>query len=70
MWLVGEDIEPGLCRVIPDDRCYWARLSGLSGSIDDVIANELPVGPTYVEVLATDFAFETQRCGTWTKVDQ
>ena len=67
-WLVGRDIEPGLYRAIAGERCYWARLGGLSGSSDDILSNELPVGPTYVEILSTDVAFETKRCGAWTKV--
>ncbi len=37
---------------------YWARLSGLSGDLHDIIASDLPPGGRcYVEISATDLAF-------------
>ena len=73
-WIVGDDIEPGRYRTPNDAKgsfvlCSWTRLSGLSGDLDDVIAIKLPSGPTYVEILPTDVAFETDDCGLWTKVE-
>ena len=73
-WLVGDDIEPGLYRVVIEgsgilDSCYWARLSGLSGEFEDLIANDNAQGTAYVEIMATDVAFETT-CGPWMKVEQ
>jgi hypothetical protein len=66
---VGEEIQPGLWRTTTANTCYWARLSGFGGDLDDVISNELPSGSTaLVEILATDVGFRSSRCGTWTRV--
>ena len=62
---VGSDIQPdtyvGNPGVEIGDSCYWARLSGLSGSLDDIIANGNAIGQFYVEVKSTDSYF-TVRC--------
>lgn len=69
-WIVGEDIQAGVYRNDGNGNyCYWERLSGLSGSLDDVITNGLPQGPVSVEIMETDTAFSTQGCGTWTRVE-
>lgn len=66
---VGEEIQPGLWRTSTANTCYWARLSGFSGDLGDLISNELPSGSTaLVEILATDVGFRSSRCGTWTRV--
>ena len=70
MWLVGDDIKAGVYRTVPTGRCYWPRLSGLSGGFDDLIANDNIDAPSYVEILPTDKAFQSVRCGTWTKVEE
>ena len=67
-WLVGDDIQPGRYRVVPGGLCYWARLSGLSGALTEILANDLPGGPTYVEILPTDTAFTSRGCAMWSKV--
>jgi hypothetical protein len=62
-YLVGTDIKPGIYVGQAGqgvfDSCYWARLSGLSGALDDVLANANAVGLYYLEVLPTDKALET-----------
>jgi hypothetical protein len=62
-YLVGKDIKPGIYVGLAGqgilDSCYWARLSGLSGDLDDVLANDNAVGQYYVQVLPTDKALET-----------
>lgn len=64
--LVGTDIQPGIYRnAEAGDGCYWARLSGVGGEFGDIIANDNSAGPTIVEILATDKAFESTRCGKW-----
>ncbi len=64
---VGTDIAPGTYRAPGGDACYWARLSGFSGEIDDVIANGgFNANPT-VTIASSDAGFETRGCGTWTK---
>jgi hypothetical protein len=62
---VGVDIQPGVYTSQGGSTCYWARLAGLSGSSDDVIANNLQSGPQVVQIAPTDAAFTTSRCGTW-----
>ena len=41
------------------DSCYWGRLSGLSGDLDDIIANDNANGPFYVTVMESDVALTT-----------
>ncbi|GAA1821640.1 hypothetical protein GCM10009771_21540 [Nesterenkonia flava] len=60
MYLVGTDIQPGTYYTNAD-RCYWARLSGFSGNLSDILANGNTRGTTYVTIAPTDTAFET-RC--------
>lgn len=67
LFLVGEDIQPGTYRGEGGSMCYWARLSGTSGELDDVIANGLPEGPTVVTIAESDVAFETRGCSDWVR---
>lgn len=47
--------------------CYWERLREFSGSISDVIANNIAPGTrVIVDILTSDAGFKTSRCGTWT----
>ena len=61
--LVNKDIQPGQYRGEAGtgllDSCYWARLSGTSGSFDELLANDNAVGACYVTVLPSDYALET-----------
>lgn len=63
---VGTDIQPGTYRSAGSDSCYWARLSGLSGDLHDIIANSGSPGPQVVQIAPSDVAFKTQSCPTWT----
>lgn len=66
-WEVGTDIEPGTYRLREaPSLCYWARLSGFGGGLDDIIANGNEGAPAIVTIAATDTGFESARCGTWT----
>ncbi|MFP7366319.1 hypothetical protein SFC07_11200 [Corynebacterium callunae] len=68
--LVGVDILPGTYRYDGSaDSCYWARLSGFSGTTEDIIANGNPSGQAFVTIEATDKAFQSNRCGLWTLVE-
>ena len=73
-FLVPDEVKPGTYRTrVPADSvgCYWARLKGTSGSIEDVIASDIQdAGATVtVTVKATDKAFKIDNeCGTWTKI--
>lgn len=67
-FLVNKDIEPGTYRTDGGSSCYYERLSGTSGSFDDIIANDNPRGQTVVTIVPSDVAFKSQRCGTWNKI--
>jgi hypothetical protein len=68
-YAVPAEVKPGTYRAPnPDGDCYWARLKGFSGDLDDVLANGNPSGPARVTIAPTDKGFESARCGGWTKV--
>lgn len=69
MFVVNDEIEPGLYRTDQGIN-YWERLSGFSGEFDDIIANGLPDGQSYVEILESDVAFNSQGSGEWVKVEE
>lgn len=62
---VGIDIYPGIYHTNGGQTCYWERQSGLTGKFDDIIANEFGSGPQTVQILPSDVAFKSNRCGTW-----
>lgn len=69
---VGDDIEPGTYTtdgVDPDGLfpfCYYAWLSGLSGELEDIIANNNIEGPGTVVVAEGDAALELSGDCEWT----
>jgi hypothetical protein len=66
--IVGTDIEPGTYRSEGTWMCYWARLKGFSGELDDIIAN----GNNPKEIITisnSDTAFETSGCGRWVAIE-
>lgn len=63
--LVGVDVQPGTYKSDSPD-CYFARLSGTSGTFDDIIANGN--GATIVTIDPSDNAFESRDCAPWTQV--
>jgi len=67
-WRVGTDIEPGLYWT-ETKGCYWARLSGFSGTLAEIIANDNTSGPAYVTIIETDTGFESSRCEAWVPVE-
>jgi hypothetical protein len=67
-WVIDTHIAAGTYEAEGGDSCYWERLSGLSGELDDVIANDLPEGPTTVEIDPDDVAFNSIDCGEWSPV--
>lgn len=67
--LVGKDIEPGTYRSNGGSMCYWARLAGLSGGLEDILANDFGSGgQQVVEILPTDMAFKSTNCGRWAQI--
>lgn len=67
-FVVGKDIHPGTYRTrVASPGCYYARLKGFGGSVDDIIANENTDFPAIVTIAATDKGFQSENCGTWTE---
>lgn len=65
---VGVDVKPGTyVSAAPDENCYWARLKGSGGSLDDILANNNTSGRSVVTIKKTDKFFETSGCEPWTK---
>lgn len=66
-YIVGEDIRPGTYRLREAaDLCYWERLSGFGGSLDEIIANNSGSGFFTVTIKRSDAGFSSSGCGTWT----
>ncbi len=67
-WLVGSEVPAGTYRTRTNrEACYWERLSGLTGDLDDIIANEFSDHTQVVTIAPTDLAFSTDSdCGIWT----
>lgn len=69
VWLVGEEIAPGIWRNSDSSNsCYWERRSGLGGTFGEIITNEFSTAIQTVAIGASDVAFYSHRCGTWTKI--
>ena len=66
MQIVGRDIAAGTYRAPGGRFCYWERLRGFGGTLGDIIANNLGVGPQIVTITATDKGFDSTGCGRWT----
>ncbi|MET4047431.1 hypothetical protein BJD99_20470 [Rhodococcus sp. 1163] len=71
-WAVGTDIVPG--TYVSDGAsdeygCYWERASSFEGDFDSIIANDFispDSGQAVVTIKASDVAFNSEDCGTWT----
>jgi hypothetical protein len=68
-FIVNTDIAPGTWQASGGEGCYWERLSGFGGVLDDIIANNVTDGPAVVTIAPNDVGFNSARCGTWTKID-
>ena len=65
---VGKDIQPGTYRTrVGAFNCYYARLNGFGGTVDDIIANNNTDAPAIVTIAPTDAGFTSENCGTWTQ---
>lgn len=64
--IVGEDVQPGTYRTRTAAAfCYWERLSGFGGTLDDIIANGTGEGYFVVSIAPTDAGFSSDGCGSW-----
>ncbi len=68
-YFVGTDIEPGTYRSSGSSGCYYERLSDFTGNMDSLIDNGATDASAIVTIAQTDAGFESQRCGTWTKIE-
>lgn len=64
---IGSKVKPGVYVSANSNKagCYWARLQGFSGSLDDIVASDFGPGQMIVEIMDTDKGFKSSRCGTW-----
>lgn len=76
LWLVGREVEPGTYIAEQDEAgaaaCHWLRLTGFSGSGEDVLSRgeAVDVGePLTVAIKEGDIAFATDGCTNWRRVD-
>ena len=65
VWLVGEEITPGVWSAPGGVSCHWARRSGF-GFGDGIIGNGSGSGTQTVAIEPTDLAFSSSGCGEWT----
>jgi hypothetical protein len=67
-YIVGTDVSAGTWRSTGGELCYWARLKGFGGTLDEIIANDNVLGgSTVVTIGSADKGFVTRGCGTWTR---
>lgn len=65
-WRVNGDIAPGTYRnTDSSESCYWKRLSGFSGSFEEIKANGISDYRMIVTIAPSDAGFESTRCGAW-----
>ncbi|MEN2744090.1 hypothetical protein [Sinomonas halotolerans] len=65
---VGIDILPGTYYGYASGySCYWATLTGFTGSLNNIYANDLPSGWFAVTIPPTAKGFEVHGCGTLTR---
>lgn len=64
--VVGSDVQPGTYRTrSAQSFCYWERVSGFGGSLDEIIANGTGEGFFTVTIGDGDAGFSSSGCGTW-----
>jgi len=68
-YIVGTDIEPGTYRNSGSSSCYYERLSEFTGDLNAIIANGNAEEPTVVTIGPADAGFQSNDCGTWTKLE-
>src|SRR6266487_1920953 len=66
-FVVGKDIKPGTYKSGGQQGCYYARLSGFGGTVDDIISNANTDTAAIVTISASDKGFQSDSCGTWTR---
>ncbi len=70
IYQVGVDIAAGTW--VNDgvgDLCYWARLSGFGGDLNEIIATDNREGQHIVIIEVGDSGFDSNDCGIWLKIE-
>ncbi len=68
MYIVRTDILPGQYRTLKGTSgCYYARLRGFGGTVNDIVTNNITNAPAIVTISKTDKGFEASGCATWVK---
>ncbi len=62
------DMHPGTWRAPGGSSCYWERLSGFGGTLNEIIANDFGAINPVVTIAPTDAGFHSHNCGTWEKL--
>jgi hypothetical protein len=65
---VGKDIRTGRYQAPGGDDCYWATLSSFRGDVDSVSVNGYGDSGPIVDVSSADVGFQSESCGTWTRL--
>ncbi len=68
VFIVGTDIDAGTYKSSGGSSCYYSRLSGFSGELEDIVSNDLTSASAIVTIDASDSGFKSSGCGTWTKM--
>lgn len=64
--IVGSDVQPGTYRTrSTSSMCYWERISGFGGSLDEIVANGTGSGYFTVTIGTDDVGFSSSGCGAW-----
>lgn len=64
-YAVGSKIKPGTYFSGSTSGCYWARLSGASGSFDEIIGNSFGSGQRIITIASSDRYVSFSDCGSW-----
>jgi hypothetical protein len=65
--LVPDDVAPGTYRTVAyTEECYWVRLSGFEGGLEDWVSSGIGPGYHVVTIGPTDDGFDSHECGAWT----
>lgn len=72
IYLVGTDIAAGTWTSRGDFTgfCYWERMSGFSGELSNIIANDFTEATPVVTISGSDTGFTSDGCGTWDFPDE
>jgi hypothetical protein len=69
VFAVGIQIRPGLYSAPGGDGCNWETLSGFHGDVDSIISNDFSwYTGQLVSIDSRVVGFETDGCGTWTRI--